>query len=144
MMGGTAKQGSARARIGHVLLVEDDALLAMALQDALKAAGAAHVSWCATVASTMEVLEAETPDTVVLDVHLSDADDGWALAELIPQLGMRNVQIVFSTGAPDDIPEAIATLGPIFEKPYDPAQLVNAIRLRRRAGLFSRLRNALS
>ena len=143
-MAGTGKRASATGRIGHVLLVEDDALLAMALEDALKDAGAERVSWCATVARTMAALENEKPDTVVLDVHLSDADDGWALAELIPQLGLRNVQIVFSTGAPDDIPEDIAALGPIFEKPYDPAKLVDAIRSRKGAGLIARLRDALS
>ena len=142
-MAGTGKRASATGRIGHVLLVEDDALIALALEDALKEAGAARVSWCATVASTMAVLESENPDTIVLDVHLSDADDGWALAELIPQLGLRNVQIVFSTGAPDDIPEDIAALGLIFEKPYDPADLVEAIRSRKGAGLISRLRDAL-
>lgn len=142
-MAETGKRASAAGRIGHVLLVEDDALLAMALEDALKDAGAERVSWCATVASTMAALENEKPDTVVLDVHLSDADDGWALAELIPQLGLSNVQIVFSTGAPDDIPEEIAALGPIFEKPYDPAKLVEAIRSRKGAGLIARLRDAL-
>jgi len=36
----------------------------------------------------------------------------------------RRPRIVFSTGAPQDIPKEIAEIGPIFEKPYDPAELV--------------------
>jgi len=142
-MAGKGKRNGAKGSIGHVLLVEDDALLAMALEDALKEGGAARVTWCSTVAGAMEALEADLPDTIVLDVHLADANDGWALAELLPQLGLRKVQIVFCTGAPNEIPENVAALGPIFEKPYDTAQLVEAIRSRTGQGLFSRLRSAL-
>jgi CheY-like chemotaxis protein len=129
--------------IGHVLVVEDDPVLAMALEDALKEGGAALVTTCATVACAMEVLEKEQPNAIVLDVHLADVEDGWALAELLPDLGLRKVQVLFSTGSPETIPEEIAALGPIFEKPYDPAQLVEAIHSRKKAGLFTRLRHAL-
>lgn len=135
----TDKPGS----IGHVLVVEDDPLLAMALQDALKEGGAALVTTCSTVACAMEVLEREQPAAIVLDVHLADVQDGWALAELLPELGLRKVQVLFSTGSPETIPEEIAALGPIFEKPYDPAQLVEEIRAHTKAGLFARLRHAL-
>lgn len=133
-----------QSRIGHVLVVEDDPLLAMALEDALREGGAARVTTCPTVACSMDVLEREQPDTIILDVHLADAEDGWALAELLPQLGLRKVQVLFSTGSPEMIPEEIAALGSIFKKPYDPAKLVEAICAPVKPGLFARLRGALS
>jgi CheY-like chemotaxis protein len=142
-MTATSSSRGKQSRIGHVLVVEDDPLLAMALEDALKEGGVARVTTCPTVACSMEVLEREKPDAIVLDVHLADVEDGWALAELLPQLGLRNVQVLFSTGSPEMIPEHIAALGPVFKKPYDPAQLVEAICAPAKPGLFARLRGAL-
>ena len=91
----------------------------------------------------MEALERARPDGIVLDVHLADRDDGWALAELVDQLGPHRPRIVFSTGSPDEIPRQIADMGPIFEKPYDPAELVAALAGEERRGLFARLRSAI-
>jgi len=79
----------------------------------------------------------------VLDVHLADRDDGWALAELVEQLGPPHPRIIFSTGSPDEIPPDIAEMGPVFEKPYDPAELVEALSGDERRGFFARLRAAI-
>ncbi|MGB3797369.1 MAG: response regulator, partial [Alteraurantiacibacter sp.] len=61
------------------------------------------------------------------------------LAELVALLGPKRPWIAFSTGSPDEIPPEIAEMGPIFEKPYDPAQLVKVLADGRKKGLFSRL-----
>jgi CheY-like chemotaxis protein len=132
----------AEKRLGRVLVVEDDPVLAMAIESALEDAGATRVVVCPSMSSTMEALEEGFPDAMVIDVHLSDRDDGWALAELVDLLGPRRPRIVFSTGSPQDIPPAIAEMGPIFEKPYDPAQLAEALATGAKPGLFSRLRKA--
>jgi DNA-binding response OmpR family regulator len=132
------------ASLGRVLLVEDEALLALELEDALLDGGASEVLRCASIADTMRELDGNPPDVVILDVHLADGDQGWALAELIDQLGARRPQIVFATGTPDDIPPNIAEMGLVFAKPYDPAKLVASIRdngsAKRASGLLGRLR----
>lgn len=126
--------------LGRVLLVEDDAVLAMSLQEALLDGGATEVIVCHTMQATMAELEKdEKLDALVLDVHLADRDDGWALAELVDMLGPKRPRIAFSTGSPEDIPAEIAEMGPIFEKPYDPEQLVEVLAGDRKRGLFSRL-----
>lgn len=125
--------------LGRVLLVEDDAVLAMALQDALRDGGADEVVVCATMAATMAQLEKARPDAMIIDVHLADRDDGWALAELVSMLGPRQPRIAFSTGSPDAIPPQVKAMGPVFEKPYDPAQLVEVLLAGNRTGLFSRI-----
>jgi DNA-binding response OmpR family regulator len=141
-MGETA---SARGNpaIGRVLVVEDDPVLALALEDALLAAGAGEVAICPSMESTMAELEKGPADALVIDVHLADRDDGWAVAELVDMLGTRRPRIVFSTGAPQDIPEGIADMGAVFEKPYDPAALVTALVGEERRGLFAKLRGAM-
>ena len=76
-----------RSALGRVLLAEDDAVLALALEDALLRGGASAVVICSSMAATVRALDDGQPfDAVVLDVHLADRDDGWAVAELIAGL----------------------------------------------------------
>jgi CheY-like chemotaxis protein len=135
------KDATERPALGRVLVVEDDPILALAIEDALINLGnARQVVICPSTAATMAELEQQRPDAIVLDVHLSDRDDGWAVAELVELLGPKRPRIVFSTGAPEDIPPGIAEMGPIFVKPYDPAELVEVLRSDSKDGLFARLR----
>ena len=134
---------SVKRSLGRILVVEDDAILAMSIESALLDAGAREVIICPSIACTMAALEDRPPEGIVLDVHLADRDDGWALAELVDQLGPGRPRIVFSTGSPEDIPLEIADMGPVFEKPYDPAQLVDALAGEERRGLFARLRGVI-
>lgn len=125
----------------RVLLVEDDPILAMTLEDAFTRAGTADVTICQTMKSTMKELnEGSRPDAIVLDVHLADRDDGWAIAELVSLLGPKPPRIVFSTGSPEDIPPDIADMGVTFEKPYDPDELVKALCMRGKTGPFALLK----
>ena len=127
--------------LARVLIVEDDTILALALEDALTRAGADEVIICSSVEQTMRELESEVrADAIVLDVHLADRNDGWALAELVTMLGARPPQIVFSTGSPESIPDNVAALGPVFVKPYEPEDLVAALVDGRKSGLFTLLR----
>ena len=132
-----------RGRLGRVLVVEDDPLLSMAIEQALVDAGAADVVVCPSVACAMTALEEGPADAIVLDVHLADRDDGWALAELVAMLGPKRPRIVFSTASPEDIPPEVAEMGPVFAKPYDPAQLAEVLASGAKRGLFQRLRNAI-
>lgn len=124
----------------RVMVVEDDGLLALAIEQALLDAGAGEVILCSSTDQALASLREKRPDAIVLDVHLADRDDGWAIAELVNDIGPNPPRIVFSTGSPQDIPPKIAELGPVLVKPYDPADLIEAIRGPQRLGLFSRLR----
>jgi len=140
----TDRKGRPKRVLGRVLVVEDDPVQGMAIEAALLDAGAAEVVLCPSIACTMQALEKGPADAIVLDVHLADRDDGWALAELVDMLGPRRPRIVFSTGSPEDIPPEIAEMGPVFEKPYDPATLAEALAAGAKPGLFARLRGAIS
>jgi CheY-like chemotaxis protein len=127
----------------RVLVVEDDPLLAMELEAALRHAGAADVVVCRGMSDAATALESWTPHAVVLDVHLTDRDDGWALAEMVSLLGARPPRIAFSTGSPESIPDDVRRLGPVFAKPYDTALLAQELMHETPTGLVGRLRDAL-
>ncbi|PZT90017.1 MAG: response regulator [Citromicrobium sp.] len=127
----------------HVLVVEDDAVIGMMIEQALSDAGVKIIELCPTTELALVALRKQTPNAVVLDVHLADRDDGWAIAELIESIGPDHPQIIFSTGMPNDIPTHIAELGAVLEKPYEPALLINLLREPKRRGLISRLKNVL-
>lgn len=133
-----------RRRKGQrVLVVEDDTLLGMELEAALRHAGAADVVVCRGMTEAAAALEDWTPHAVVLDVHLTDRDDGWALAEMVSMLGTRPPRIAFSTGSPESIPDDVRKLGPVFAKPYDTALLARELLQVPSHGLVGRLREAL-
>ncbi|RVQ67094.1 response regulator [Croceicoccus ponticola] len=131
-------------RIGTALVVEDDPILALSIEDILLGAGSPKVTVCASTRQALAALEKEKPDVLVLDVHLVDRDDGWAVAELVTQLGPQPPRIVFSTGNPGAIPPAIASLGTVLTKPYAPEALIEAVSGTRRTGLFARIKGAIS
>ena len=127
----------------RVLVVEDDPILALSIEQTLRTAGVAYVELCATTEEALAALRETTPDLVMLDVHLTDRDDGWAIAELVKGLEPAAPRIIFSTGAPQDIPPHIAEEGAVLAKPYLPEDLLELVREPRRRGLFSRLRGAI-
>lgn len=134
------ESGASPAR---VLVCEDDAALADAVAAALRAAGVRGVTICPSAAQAMAALETLHPDAIVIDSHLADRDDGWALAELVAFLGPRPPKILFSTATPEEIPPEVARLGTIVEKPYDPRLLADALVSGRTGGFLSRVREAL-
>lgn len=129
--------------VRHVLLVEDDAILCLTIEQALRDAGVKEIDICTTTEQALEALRRKQPDAIVLDVRLADRNDGWAVAELVRTLGPDRPRIIFSTGQPDVIPEDVAALGRVLAKPYDAATLVQMLREPGRKGLFSRIRGAL-
>jgi CheY-like chemotaxis protein len=126
----------------RVIVVEDDAVLGLTIEQTLLDHGFAEVSICPSASCTLGKLRAGNFDAMVLDVHLADSDDGWEIAELVKALGDANTRIVFQTGSPGDIPEHIRQLGPVLAKPYDPAELVDALNEKPRAGLLAMLKRA--
>jgi DNA-binding response OmpR family regulator len=137
--------GKRKPRLGRALVVEDDALLAMQLEDALNDGGAEEVVVCDSVVTAMAHLERMKPDILILDVHLADRDDGWTMAELVTQLSPNPPVIVFSTATPETIPERIAKLGAVMGKPYRTEALIATLQEhRRKPGLLARLREVLA
>jgi CheY-like chemotaxis protein len=136
---------AATGRLGNALVVEDEAIVAMAMAETLAEAGADEVAICHTTALALVEMQRLRPAILVLDVHLADRDDGWALAELALAISPARPLIVFSTGTPESIPPHIAQMGHVLAKPFPPEALTRLVRRHgRHPGLLGRLRNALS
>lgn len=126
--------------LGSILLVEDDAVLAMLTQEQLLDAGAKDVSICSAAADALKALAEQRFDAVIIDVHLADSDEGWEIAELLDVIGPRPPRIIFATGTPQDIPERYSQLGTVLEKPYDHDHLIGLLRKPRKHRILKALR----
>ena len=122
----------------RVLIVEDDALLALSIKDILTESGTPDIATCSSAKEALAELKRNDQDVLILDVHLADSDDGWAIAELVQGLGTKAPRIVFSTASPEDIPNNISRLGTVLEKPYAPDDLIAATRIKPK-GLLPRI-----
>ncbi len=129
---------------GHALVVEDEVLLAAMIEDTLLDAGYERVTVSTTTNAALAILREDLPDIVILDVHLADRDDGWAIAELLDEVSPNRPDIVFSTGSPEEIPSQIAGLGTILAKPYTPQDLLDVLEKPEKPGLLGKLRGKVS
>jgi CheY-like chemotaxis protein len=107
----------------RVLVVEDEALVAMLVEDALLDAGASVIGPAATVAEALALLERETPEAAVLDLNLA----GETSTPVADALAARGVPFVVATGyGADGLPPGHAAV-PVLAKPYDPDDLTAAL-----------------
>jgi PAS domain S-box-containing protein len=119
----------ARQQIGHVLLVEDDVLVALSTVDMLEHLGL-RVQQAATGRQALDIVEAHADlDAVIADVGLPDMD-GHHLVRQIRQL-RPGIKIIMATGFANDSGQAnkdrdgaIVHLG----KPYQLADLQGALQ----------------
>jgi CheY-like chemotaxis protein len=103
----------------RVLVVEDEALVAMLVEDALMDAGFGVIGPAATVDEALDLIARERPDAVVLDLNLA----GEVSTPVADDLAARGIPYVIATGygasgLPDGHKEAL-----VLAKPYDPFEL---------------------
>lgn len=100
----------------RVLIVEDEALLAMQLEAFLVDAGHEVVGWATSSMEALEMHQRTRPDLVFVDLHLADGNTGIDVAREI--LASDHAAVVFITAnvnmLPDDFGGAIGVIG----KPY--------------------------
>ncbi len=107
----------------RILVVEDEALVAMLVEDALLDAGALVIGPAATVREAIALLDREEPHAAVLDMNLA----GETSTPVADVLAARGVPFVVATGyGADGLPHAHAAV-PVLAKPYDPGELTAAL-----------------
>jgi DNA-binding response OmpR family regulator len=112
----------------HVLLVEDDALLRMALTDTLDAEGI-QVSGLANAEDALILLGAgQIPDVLVTDVGLGVGLNGFDLADMA-RARHPGVEVILISGSrPDARSRPLHRHERFLHKPFDTATLSAAIR----------------
>lgn len=110
----------------RILIVEDEAVIAMLIEDVLASAGARVVGLAATVAEAIRAVERDRPDAVTLDGNLRDELSGPVAA----RLRELSVPFLLVTGYVDRAqadPELARA--PCLEKPFTATSLLRAAAL---------------
>lgn len=112
---------SARAR---VLIVEDEALVAFALEEMLGDFGYEVIGPAPNVQAALKLVEAEKIDAAILDVNLG----GETIEPVATALAGGGVPFVFTTGytSASALPQAFKDR-PSLNKPYQPEALRDAV-----------------
>jgi len=124
-------EGSLDCRAGlkglRVLVVEDEALVAMLVEDELRYAGAMVLGPAPSVGDALRLVEAAAADggisAAVLDINL----DGQHVAPLADRLAALGVPFLFATGYGDSRDTGRHGAAPVLEKPFDMERLVAAV-----------------
>ncbi len=109
-----------------VLIVEDEALLAMELESLIEDAGHKVVGWATSSKEAMRLVDALDADLAFIDIHLTDGPTGVAVAEYIART--KQSIVVFITANPKRVPEHFAGAVGVIAKPYTMNGLMAALR----------------
>jgi DNA-binding response OmpR family regulator len=106
-----------------ILVVEDEALIAMDIQSLLEEAGYQVMGPVSTIGKAVALLKTGMPDLALLDVNLGGTD----VFPLADELALREVKFIFLSGhSSRRLPDA--HLGrPLISKPFLPATVLEAI-----------------
>lgn len=107
----------------RILVVEDEALVAMLIEDALQDAGFGLIGPARSVAQAIALIVAEAPAAAVLDLNLA----GESSAAVADALAARGIPFVVTTGyGAAGLPPGHRDV-PVLPKPYDPADLTTIL-----------------
>ena len=108
----------------HVLLVEDEELVAMAMAEELKAGGWTVIGPAATLEEAQELVTSDVPlDAAILDIHLR----GRWVHTLAEALERRGVPFVVCTGYEMVDPDGRFASAPLIVKPIAPHRLAETL-----------------
>lgn len=110
----------------RVIIVEDDAFIALDIEDILLDAGFDVIGCFQTLPSALEEIERAVPDMALLDYNLGQ-DTSIPVAERLQELG---VPFIFISGQTRRVVLSdMKTVHTVVSKPFDPKQLVSEVRL---------------
>ncbi|KQW27206.1 response regulator [Rhizobium sp. Root274] len=107
-----------------IMIVEDEALLALELEMEVEAAGHEVVGTAASHCAALEIVDQTWPQFAFVDVHLSDGPSGIDIGRHLASTG---IPFVFVTGNVKRIPDDFAGAIGAIEKPYTMNGLQNAL-----------------
>jgi CheY-like chemotaxis protein len=109
----------------HVLIIEDEPLIALDLEDIFANLGATSFSFAGSQQGAVEASRANRPDFIASDVSLSPGSGPLAVEAIQRELG--TIPVIFVTATP----EACSPCAPsarIFRKPLDRRAIGEAFR----------------
>ena len=109
----------------HALIIEDEPLIAMAIEDALRDCGYTSFDFAATVEEAITAAQRQCPDLITADVELRP---GCGIAAVQAICAQRPLPTIFVTGTPMEV--RIRMPGhALVEKPFRAHHIADAIKL---------------
>lgn len=122
-----AQRSATGSRSSRILIVDDDSEVVKMSQEVLRRAGY-HVASASSVAECREILDAKSPDLILLDFHLLDG----TAEQILQSLATRNHSskiLIFSAYLSNEIHLRLSNLGVsrLAYKPLGPLGLLTAV-----------------
>ena len=109
----------------HALIIEDEPLIAMAIEDALRGCSFHSFDFAATSAEAITAARHTCPDLITADVQLRP---GCGIATVQSICSERSIPVLFITGTPDRV--RLRMPGHVLvEKPFHADQIAAAVKL---------------
>jgi DNA-binding response OmpR family regulator len=109
-----------------VIVVEDEALLALELENLIEDAGHEVVGWATTLEELRQLMREKDADVAFVDLQLADGPTGIDVARHIRKAD-RSV-VVFMTANPRWLPDDLAGAVGVIAKPYTMNGVREALR----------------
>ena len=109
----------------HALIIEDESLIAMAIEDALRGCGFTTFDVAVSAKEAVTLAEHTCPDLITADVELRP---GCGIAAVQSICSQRPIPVLFITGSPGEVRIRMPT-HLLVEKPFSAEHLRNATKL---------------
>ena len=110
--------------IQTLMIVEDEALVAILLRDELQKAGYTVLDLTDRQDEALEIAKAEKPDLALVNIRLARGDDGIELSKHLKGLG---IPVLLISGQVSRASSAKTVAIGSMPKPYDPEEMVLAV-----------------
>ena len=109
----------------HALIIEDEALIAMAIEDALRGCGFTSFEVAVSAAEAVTAAARKCPDLITADVELRP---GCGITAVQSICSDQPIPVLFITGSPGEVRIRMPGHG-LVEKPFRADHIMDAIRL---------------
>ncbi|MGY6708924.1 MAG: response regulator [Rhizobiaceae bacterium] len=109
-----------------VLIIEDEALIAMELEGLVEDAGHEVAGWASTFEEAKALIEEKKPDLAFVDLQLADGKTGMDVARFVRD--NHQSVVVFMTANPRWLPDDLMGAVGVMAKPYTMSGVLGALR----------------
>lgn len=109
----------------HALIIEDESLIAMAIEDALRGCGFTSFDVAISAADAISAAARQCPDLITADVELRP---GCGISTVKSICSEQPIPVLFITGRPGEVRMRMPGR-PLVEKPFDTDHIVEAVKL---------------
>lgn len=106
----------------HVLVVEDDMVIAIDLRDQLQSLGVETTSFASNAEEALQIAEEDAPQLAIIDMVLEDGKTGLKIGQILRK--MYGTKVIFITGFRQPVSSYYMDgVAGVLQKPFAPSDL---------------------